>query len=81
MIAGTYTLHLYCDNISDEEKHRGGYYDFDDGTKFPEEFVADGKDCYHSVRRMAKKAGWKLNRNNTAICPKCNNLKQPLTSL
>ena len=71
MIVGSYTLHLYCDN-EDRDQHRGGYYDFDACEHFPIEYVADGPNSYSLVRKAAKKEGWLLKRDGTAICPKCN---------
>lgn len=58
MIAGCYTLDLYCDK--DNKNH--SY------NEFPHTYIAEkGSDC----RRAARKDGWILTRDNEAICPKC----------
>lgn len=63
MIAGAYSLHLYCDNESDDHAYK----------EFPHEYVDEfGSSC----RRRARKAGWKLYRDGRAICPKCNMKKK-----
>lgn len=71
MIVSGYLLDLYCDN-PDSDVHRHGYYDIaSDYTQFPFSYTADGKGCYSEVRRLAKKDGWKFNRDGTVLCPKC----------
>lgn len=60
MIAGCYLLHLYCDSGLD--------HTWAEMSKFPHEYTAEtGAEC----RKEAKAAGWKLNPDRTAICPKC----------
>lgn len=58
MLAGCYFLHLYCD--AKNPKHRFG--------EFPHEYTDElGSVC----RKMARKDGWKINKDGTALCPKC----------
>jgi len=68
MIAGTYTLDLYCENkdpaartMIDNFGHRHG--------EFPHQYTGEmGSDC----RARARRAGWKLNlKTGEAWCPKC----------
>lgn len=63
MIAGCYTLHLYCDNY---DPCNLGKHSFDE---FPHEFTHElGSTC----RRIAKERGWKVNyTTGSALCPKC----------
>lgn len=65
MIAGGYTLDLYCDKSN--ELHA---YD-----EFPHTFISDEKNGKTLCFREARKAGWKITRDRTAICPKCNGKK------
>ena len=60
MIVGCYTLDLYCE----EDGHPHEY------NEFPHQYIHEfGSTC----RRMARKDGWILDRQNCkAICPKCN---------
>lgn len=59
MIVGCYHLCLYCERKS-------AAHEFDE---FPHEFTAEfGSEC----RAQARLKGWKLNKDGTAICPKCN---------
>lgn len=69
MIAGCYSLDLYCENSDhksrtwpDKHGHAWG--------EFPHQYTDErGSVC----RAMARKAGWKLDRRaGTALCPKCN---------
>ena len=66
MIAGCYTLDLYCDNYNPEalacNGHRFG--------EFPHQYHDElGSKC----RAQAKADGWKVNyKTGAATCPKCN---------
>jgi len=70
MIAGCYSLHLYCDNYDYASVTRGGH----EFEEFPHEFTAElGSTC----RADARKLGWKFNiRKGEATCPKCNAAKR-----
>lgn len=65
MIAGCYSLDLYCDNDSPSSVERGEHV----YREFPHQYTAEhGSKC----RSLARKAGWKLDiKNGLAICPKC----------
>lgn len=74
MIAGCYSLDLYCDKL--------GQIVNDDGTdalghaydEFPHQYTDElGSVC----RSTARKAGWILRANGAAICPKCSGKKRP----
>jgi hypothetical protein len=71
MESSGYTLDLYCDNIDDDAKHKHGYYDIDNGRKFPLSYFEDGPKCYEKVRKMAKEDGWKFLKDGGHLCPKC----------
>lgn len=72
MIVGGYVLDLYCSNDS-AEIHLGGWYNFNKGDlKFPITYSDDGVKSYYTTRKMAKRDGWVLKRDGTAICPLCN---------
>jgi hypothetical protein len=58
MLVGGYTLDMYCDH----QAHGDG------GKVF---FFADGPNCYAQVRASARKAGWVIRRDGTAVCPAC----------
>ena len=62
MIAGAYTLDLYCDN----HEWMDDIHDFDE---FPHQFVSETKgECF----RKARKQGWLINvKMNKVLCPKC----------
>lgn len=76
MWIGCYSLDLYCDCA-------GTTYDYrEDGSgklidnnghvygEFPHQYTAElGAAC----RSLARKAGWILKRDGSAICPKCSN--------
>lgn len=76
MWAGIYSLDLYCDN-QNLEKYPYQYTDVDGigrdkfghiWSEFPHQYTAErGEDC----RRKARKAGWILGNDGSAICPKC----------
>lgn len=58
MIVGCYSLDLYCDCENSEHEYQ----------EFPHEFTDEyGSKC----RSAARKKGWILKRDYTAICPKC----------
>jgi hypothetical protein len=58
MIAGGYTLDLYCDRKNDRHKY----------DEFPHIYVDEfGSTC----RRKAREDGWILKKDGAAICPKC----------
>ncbi len=64
MIAGAYTLDLYCDKKNSEHAY----------DEFPHIYVHEfGSTC----RRFARKAGWLLGKNGIAICPKCSDKGNP----
>jgi hypothetical protein len=62
MMAGCYTLDLYCDAKNDAHGFR----------EFPHQFFDEfGSVC----RRRARQAGWRIgdpNRDVPDLCPKCN---------
>jgi hypothetical protein len=65
VIAGCYTLHLYCENYDPNVSGCNGHrYD-----EFPHQFYDElGSVC----RPQAKRAGWSVNyKTGRAICPKC----------
>jgi hypothetical protein len=65
---GCYTLDLYCDNENAENCGDGihGY------KEFPITFTHEkGSVC----RSMARKDGWILGKDGSAICPKCSGKK------
>lgn len=65
MIAGCYTLDLYCDTPDCPTNYKHGAYN-------PVEFTDElGSVC----RRRARKAGWKLGSDGSCLCPKCNGRK------
>lgn len=61
-IIGCYSLHLYCSFAN--KAH--GY------SEFPHEYTDElGSRC----RAQARRDGWKLFKDGTAKCPKCNRRK------
>ncbi len=69
MMAGCYTLDLYCDNST-------GAHEWDD---FPHTFHHEyGSRC----RAQARAAGWIINRKEgTAICPLCSGKNKKVKKL
>jgi hypothetical protein len=67
MIVGCYSLHLYCDNVPDRPWQPGDLHDW---SEFPHEY--DGDETGAQARKRARKKGWALRRDGTALCPKCN---------
>ncbi len=66
MWAGCYTLDLYCENY--DPKNRGVH----DWNEFPHQFTNElGSVC----RAKARKEGWIIKKDGTAICPKCSGKK------
>ncbi len=67
MIAGCYTLHLYCDNYDSTVLGCNGH----EYNEFPHQYHAElGSTC----RAKARAAGWQVNyKTGEAICPRCNN--------
>lgn len=67
MIAGGYTLHLYCEN------YNGGQLGEHQFNEFPHEYYDElGSRC----RAAARKQGWKFDtRTGVAFCPKCTKRK------
>jgi len=61
MIVGGYILHLYCD------KENGAHV----ANEFPHEYASE---FGSNARKHAKRDGWILKRDGTAICPKCSKL-------
>lgn len=74
MWAGAYALDLYCDNEDPDRKGAltdkfGHMY-----NEFPHQFSAEtGAEC----RKAARKKGWIIKSDGTAICPKCSGKKTP----
>lgn len=65
MMAGCYTLHLYCDNATPGD----GVHEF---REFPHEYSDEmGTVC----RAKARKAGWVIKKDGTCLCPKCSGKK------
>ena len=70
MIAGGYTLDLYCDNaeprkwgdaLVDRFGHKAG--------DFPKQYFGElGATC----RQQARRVGWLIGKGGRALCPKCN---------
>lgn len=70
MIVGCYSLDLYCrfTGIDNPADYRAESEELHGTREFPQNYT----DEYGSVcRRNARKDGWKLLRDSTAICPKC----------
>lgn len=65
MIAGAYTLDLYCENSP--ENQEDGLHRY---QEFPHQYIDEfGSKC----RSRARAAGWKLDLlTGRAWCPKCN---------
>ncbi len=62
MMAGCYSLDLYCDNAG---TFPDGIHAFDE---FPHQFTHElGSVC----RARAKAAGWLFQRDGKTLCPKC----------
>lgn len=60
MIAGCYTLDLYCDDNDEDGMHAYG--------EFPKQYTSEHGT---KARRAARRNGWVINMvNGTAICPK-----------
>lgn len=75
MWVGTYGLDLYCDNATDlrelvdEHGHNHG--------EFPHQYTGEsGSNC----RTRARRAGWIIGRDGSAICPKCSGKRKPSNS-
>lgn len=61
-LAGCYSLDLYCKWNNPAHAY----------AEFPHNFNAElGSTC----RKLAKRAGWIIHRDNTATCPKCAKLQ------
>lgn len=68
MLAGCYSLHLYCDERKDNLPGRD-----DDGVHVWDEFPHQFTDELGSVCRAdARRAGWIIRKDGTCVCPKCN---------
>lgn len=73
MIAGCYSLDLYCENYNGKgpwpDEHGHGF------DTFPKQYIDEfGSAC----RRMARADGWVLRQDGKAYCPTCNpNRKKP----
>lgn len=71
MQAGSYTLHLYCDNVVKDEAGNVVEYGLDgihDFGQLPNEFFGDNRgDCVAQARRR----GWLLKRDGRDFCPRC----------
>ncbi len=68
MWAGCYSLDLYCDNSGPNLKGmpHDGIHSWDE---FPHNYTDElGSVC----RAKARKNGWIIGSDSTAICPKCN---------
>ena len=63
MIAGCYVLDLYCDKESRQHEFH----------EFPHQYHEEHGS---TRRRMARKDGWILSKDGTAICPKCSGKTQ-----
>jgi hypothetical protein len=62
--AGCYSLDLYCDNTKSEN------HDF---QEFPHQYTDElGSVC----RANARKAGWIIRGDGSAVCPKCSGKKR-----
>lgn len=71
MWAGAYSLHLYCENY---DPNNLGHHSWDE---FPHQYIDElGTVC----RAKARKAGWKINNDGTAYCPKCTGHVRPKVS-
>lgn len=71
MIVGCYTLDLYCDR---QGKHPDGIHAFEE---FPHQYTHEfGSVC----RARARRAGWLLGRDGSALCPKCSGKAKQSTS-
>ena len=74
MWMGTYTLDLYCDRAGPSDAYKddgaGGLTDVHGHTwnEFPRTYTHESGS---KARTRARKAGWILQRNGDAICPKC----------
>lgn len=63
---GCYSLDLYCDNFTGAKDEVHGF------GKFPWQYTAEtGGEC----RSEARKAGWIVRGDGSAICPKCSGKK------
>lgn len=71
MITGAYVLYLYCDNQGTKWNHEAGEGIDEFGhvfQEFPHEYIGEhGSNC----RARARKSGWKIHKNGSALCPKC----------
>lgn len=69
MIAGCYSLDLYCEN-SDREPRSWPDKHGHEWNEFPWQYTdEEGRVC----RTRARLAGWSINlKTRTALCPKCN---------
>lgn len=70
MLAGCYSLDLYCDNedaktVNHDAKAQRGEHRF---NEFPSQYTAEtGGEC----RRDARRAGWLFTRDGRHYCPRC----------
>lgn len=65
MWAGAYSLDLYCEN----DALNDGIHTY---SEFPHQYVEElGSTC----RAKARRDGWIVNSDGTAICPKCSGKK------
>lgn len=69
MWVGAYGLDLYCDNVREDQNwdalvdDHGHVY-----NEFPHQYTDElGSVC----RAKARRAGWIIKKDGTAICPKC----------
>lgn len=65
-----YTLALYCDNL-EQDYCFGGHHEW---NEFPHEYLHSERGS--ACRAEARKDGWILKRDGTAICPKCARMKE-----
>jgi hypothetical protein len=62
MWVGCYVLDLYCEN---KKKYPDGIHEHDE---FPHTYTSEKGS---KARAKARKAGWIVRLNKTALCPKC----------
>jgi hypothetical protein len=79
MWMGCYTLDLYCECVGatrDFKQDSTGLHDALGHAwgEFPHQYTGEsGAEC----RARARKAGWIIKLDGTAICPKCSNKVNP----
>jgi hypothetical protein len=66
VIVGCYTMDLYCD-AADWQAPPHEFFEF------PHQFHAE---TYGECARQARRRGWRLTRDDRAICPKCSGKKR-----